>query len=200
MDLEQIWKKLEADKLNKPVLGSLDIQKKSKHPVQRLKNLYLITIGFTITFLVTFVFLFFLFHEPLVKVGLIAIILCYVFFLVVNWSMYRKIKVDLPVDQSLKTALLHTYNFISDNIRFQERAAVFIYPIAGTSGFLMGGSVGSGNIEKMMSNNLVIISLIVTLAILTPSGYFLAKWLNRVSYGKGLGKLKQLIDELEKPD
>jgi hypothetical protein len=200
MDLQEIWKKLEMDKLNKPVLGSLDIQKKSKHPVQKLKTLYLITTGFAITFLIIFIILFFLFHEPIVKYGLVAVSICYAFFLAVNWSMYKKIKVDLPVDQNLKTALLHTYNFISDNIRFQERAAIFIYPIAGTAGFLMGGSVGSGNIEKMMSTNFAIISLVITLAILTPAGYFLARWLNRVSYGKGLGKLKQLIDELEKPD
>jgi ABC-type bacteriocin/lantibiotic exporter with double-glycine peptidase domain len=200
MDLQETWKKLEAEKLNKPVLGSLAIQKKSKHPVQRLKTLYLITTGFAVTFLLIFIALFFLFHEPLVKGGLIAVILCYFFFLVVNWSMYKKIKVDLPVDQNLKTVLQHTYTFISDNIRFQERAAIFIYPIAGTSGFLMGGSVGSGNIEKMMSTNFALISLVVTLAILTPTGYFLAKWLNRISYGKGLGKLKELIDELEKPD
>lgn len=200
MDLGEVWKKLESDKLSKPVLGAVHIQKKSKHPVQKLKNLYLITTGFTVFFLIAFIVLFFLFHEPIVKYGLIAVSICYAFFLIVNWSMYKKIKVDLPVDQNLKTVLLHTYTFISDNIRFQERAAIFIYPIAGTSGFLMGGSVGSGNIEKMMSTNFAIISLVVTLAILTPAGYFLAKWLNRVSYGNGLAKLKQLIDELENPD
>jgi hypothetical protein len=200
MDLQEIWKKLETDKLSKPVLGSLNIQKKSKHPVQKLKNLYLITTGFALFFLIAFIVLFFLFHEPIVKYGLVAVSLCYVFFLGVNWSMYKKIKVDLPVDQNLKTVLQHTYTFISDNIRFQERAAIFIYPIAGTSGFLMGGSVGSGNIEKMMSTNFAIISLVITLAVLTPVGYFLAKWLNKVSYGSGLVKLKQLIDELEKPE
>jgi hypothetical protein len=200
MELSEIWKKLESDKLSKPVLGVVHIQKKSKHPVQKLKNLYLITTGFTVFFLVAFIVLFFLFHEPIVKHGLVAVSLCYVFFLVVNGSMYKKIKVDLPVDQNLKAVLQHTYTFIRDNIRFQERAAIFIYPIAGTSGFLMGGSVGSGNIEKMMSTNFAIISLVTTLAILTPVGYFLAKWLNKVSYGSGLGKLKQLIDELEKPE
>ncbi len=200
MDLQKVWKQLDTDKLSKPVEGSVRIQKKSKHPVQKLKNAYLQTTSFAFVFLIGFIVLYFVFHEPIVKAGLLLVIIGYIFFFVVNFSMYRKINVVLPVDSSLKTVLEHTYNFITDNIRFQERVAIFIYPIAASAGFLMGGSVGSGNVEKMLEEKFVVISLIVTAIVLTPLAFYLTRWLYKVSYGKCLIELKARIDELKRPD
>ncbi len=200
MELGELWKKLDLDKLSKPVLGVVHIQKKSKHPVQKLKNAYLITTGFSLLFLIGFMVLFFLFDEAIVKAGLVFMIACYIFFFVANFSMYRKVNVVLPIDQSLKKALEHTYQFITENIRFQERVALFIYPLAAASGFLMGGSAGSGNVQKMLEFKEVIIIMIITSAILTPIGFYLTRWMYKISYGKCLTELKARIDELQKPD
>ena len=199
MDLQQVWKKLEKDKLGKPVLGAVEIRKKSKHPVQKLKNAYLYTTGFSLAFLIMFIVLFFVFSETVVKAGLALVIVSYIFFFAVNFSMYRKVNVVLPIDQNLKRALQHTYDFIKANIRFQEYAALFIYPIAAASGFLMGGAVGSGDIEGMLQKKFVILSLISTAIVLTPIAFYLARWLYKLSYGKCLKELKELIDELENP-
>ncbi len=199
MDLQEVWKKLEHDKLEKPVLGAIEIRKKSKHPVQKLKRNYLYTTGFSVLFLIGFIILFFLFDEWLVKGGLILVILSYIFYLITNFSMYRKIQVALPVDGNLKAALQHTHDFITDNIRFQKLTSIFIYPIAGVSGFMMGGAIGSGNITKMMQNKYVLISMLVTIAILTPLSHWLASWMYKISYGKCLTELKERIAELENP-
>lgn len=200
MDLREAWKALEIDKLQKPVLGAIDLHKTSRHPIQKLKYLYKISTSFAIAFLAGFIALLFVFHEPIVRGSLSLVILSYVFFLMTNLSVYKKIKVELPMDKSLKAVLTYTHDFISSNIRFQERVALFLYPVAGTAGFLMGGSVGSGDIERMLREKVVIIILIVVLAILTPLCYFLAKWMYKISYGKSLVELKVLIEELERPD
>lgn len=200
MELGELWKKLDSDKLSKPVLGAVHIQKKSKHPVQKLKNAYLWTTGFSFVFLMCFVILFFLFDETIVKAGLVFMIASYIFFFAANFSMYRKVNVVLPIDQSLKRVLEHTHQFITENIRFQERVALFIYPLAAASGFLMGGSAGSGNVQKMLEAKEVIITMIVTSIVLTPLAFYLTRWMYKVSYGKCLIELKERIDELEKPD
>jgi hypothetical protein len=200
MELRELWKKLESDKLSKPVLGAVHIQKKSKHPVQKLKNAYLWTTGFSIAFLIAFIVLFLLFDEWIVKVGLIFMITSYIFFFATNFSMYRKVNVVLPIDQSLKKVLEHTYQFITQNIRFQERVGLFIYPFAAASGFLMGGSAGSGNVGKMLEAKEVVIIMLVTSVVLTPMGFYLTRWMYNVSYGKCLKELKERIDELERPD
>ena len=122
MELQEIWKKLEEEKLEvaKP-LRWIAWPPKSKHPVQKLKTNYLISTGFALLFLIGFIVLFFLFQEFIVKAALALVIIAYVFFLILNYSMYTKIKAELPIDQSLKIILQHTHDFITDNIRFQER-------------------------------------------------------------------------------
>jgi hypothetical protein len=200
MDLQEAWKKLETDKLTKPVTGAVHIQKKSKHPVQKLKTAYLQTTGFSVVFLIGFIALLFYFHEPLVKIGLVLVILSYIFFFVTNFSMYRKINVVLPIDKNLKQVLAHTHQFITDNIRFQKRVALFIYPIAGTAGFMMGGSVGGGNVEKMMQDPTVLLLAAIVMTVLTPLCYYLANWMYKISYGKCLVELQERIDQLEDPN
>jgi hypothetical protein len=124
----------------------------------------------------------------------------YIFFFAANFSMYQKVNVVLPIDQSLKKALEYTHQFITENIRFQERVALFIYPFAAASGFLMGGSAGSGNVMKMLEIKEVIIIMVVTSAVLTPVGFYLTRWLYKVSYEKCLTELKARIDELQRPN
>ncbi len=183
------------------MLGAVHIQKRSKHPVQKLKNLYLTTLAFIVVFLICFFILLFIMNALIVKGGLVLIIITYVLGFATNYSMYRKINVTLPVDRSLKEILQSTHDAIFSNIRFQERTALFFYPIALATGFLGGGSVGSGgNLEKMMQEKIVIIIFVVSIILFTPICYFLAKWLNNISYGKCLAELKSLIEELEKPD
>lgn len=198
MDLREIWKRVEAEKLSQPVAGAVEVRKTSKHPVAKLKRAYLISTTFALVFLLGFIVLFFTYREPLVKGSLVLVIAGYIFFFVVNFSMYQKIHVALPVDQSLRKALAHTYDFIAANIRFQERVALFLYPIAAASGFLMGGASG-GNLDAMLQKKIVLIILLVTVAILTPIGFYLARWMYKVSYGKCLIEIKGLINELDNP-
>jgi hypothetical protein len=200
MELQEAWKRLEREKLEKPVLGTVPVRKRSRHPVQKLKSAYLCTTAFSIISLAGFIYLMVTFHEPLVKGSLFLLILGYVFFFVTNLSMYAKIKVALPVDQSLKAALVYTHDFITSNIRFQERVALFIYPVAGTAGFILGGDIGGGNLEKMLTNPIVLVILAGVLVILTPLCFYLTRWMYKVSYGKCLTELKGMIEELERPE
>jgi hypothetical protein len=196
MDLQEVWKKLETETLEKPVTGSLELKKKSKHPIQKLKDAYLKTTGFAVFFLIGFMVMLFIFPSLLIKLLLTLVIIAYIFFFVVNYSMYRKINTNLPMDQSLKDALQHTYDFITANILFQERVSIFIYPVAGATGFFIGGS---SDLEKMTSQKSLII-LLITLIIITPVCFFVTRWFYKISYGKCLHELKERIAELEKPD
>lgn len=198
MDLREVWKRVEAEKLSQPVAGAVEVRKTSRHPVARLKRAYLISTAFAMVCLIGFIVLFFKYDEGLIKGSLVLVIAGYIFFFVVNFSTYRKIIVELPVDQSLRKALAHTHDFIADNIRFQERVALYLYPIATTSGFLMGGASG-GDLDGMLQKKVVIIALLVSVAILTPIGFYLARWMYKVSYGKCLIELKGLINELDNP-
>ncbi|MBL7854593.1 MAG: hypothetical protein JNL17_09340 [Cyclobacteriaceae bacterium] len=200
MNLQDVWKKLEVEKLEVARPSPLNPWAiKSKHPVAKLKEAYKITTLFSVVFLIGFIVLFFLFDQMLVKLGLAATIVGYIFFFVTNFNMYRKIKAEFPVESDLKSVLTHTYTFITSNIRFQERTALFIYPIAGAAGFLMGGASAGADPEAFIQKPVVVAILVVFLIIATPLCWLLARWLYRISYGVCLAQLKELIDELEKP-
>jgi hypothetical protein len=199
MDLQEVWRKLDAEKLSKPVTGAFQVSGKSKHPIQKLKDAYLTTTVFSVVFLLGFIALFFVFPQSLIRSFLILVILAYVAGVVVNYTMYRKLHVTLPSDQSLKTVLINTYQLITKNILMQERAALLVYPIAAATGFFMGGAAGSGDLYGMLQKKIVIIALIVIIVVLTPACFYLARWMYKVSYGKCLKDLKERIDALEDP-
>lgn len=200
MDLLDVWKKLESEKLEKPVQGTVSPGKKSKHPVQKLKEAYLTTTIFAAVFLVIFMIIFFQTHEVLVRVLMSLVILAYIFFFVINLNMFNRIKAPLPVERSLREVLQHTHTLISDNIRFQERVGLYIYPVAATAGFFLGASQGADDLDKFLDKKVIYVILLVVLVILTPLCFYLARWMYKISYGKCLIELKHLIDELNRPD
>jgi hypothetical protein len=73
-----------------------------------------------------------------------------------------------------------------------------LYPVSAAGGFMLGGFVGSGKpIEVFMSKPIVIIILVVTIAILVPICYKLAKWMTKKAFGQYADQLKKNIDALK---
>ncbi len=199
MDLQQAWNKLRDERLSKPTAEALNIGKKSKHPIQKLKNAYLTTTVFAVVFLFVFVALFFMFSEGLIRAFLLLMIVSYIAGVVVNYRMYRRLEPVIPPDQDLKSVLINTHALITKNIRKQEYAALFVYPFAGATGFFMGGATASGDIMGMLAKKDVIIALIVMVIVLTPACFYLSRWMYRVSYGKCLNELQERINALDDP-
>jgi len=195
-DIQVIWNKLASERLNKPIGGKIFLPSSSSHPLEKLKSGYLIAITLSLVFLTAFIVLIFLFQEMIVRLSLVCVIFSYVFFLITNFSLYAKIKTKLPVDQSLLATLSHTVDLVTANIRFQERAALLVYPVMATSGFLMGGSAG-GDVVSMMQKEGMIFILLGVVIILTPLCYLLSHWMFKVSYGKWLRELKDVLAELQ---
>jgi hypothetical protein len=198
MNLQEVWKKLEMEKLEVEKPSPLNPWAiKSKHPVAKLKEAYKITTIFALVFLVVFVALLFVFDQWVVKVGLLATIAGYIFFFVTNFSMFRKIKTELPLDGSVKVALQTTYEFITSNIRFQERTALFIYPVAGAAGYVMGAAIAGADTWEFVQKPIALWILLGFVIVATPLCWLLTRWLYKVSYGVCLAQLRSLIDELE---
>lgn len=199
MDLQKAWKKLEHDKLEKPVLGSVHIVKESKHPVEKLKLAYLISALWSAVFLLVMGYLFFQFDQTLVRVGLGVTQMGLFLSSVINFLMYKKIKAGLPIDRDLKNFLRYTYDSIRANIQFQERAALFFYPIAGMSGYFLGMAAAGTEVASTMQEPFYLCVLAITMVSVMPLGWFCTRWSYRISYDVWLKELKQRIDELEKP-
>lgn len=197
MDLLDTWKKLEEQRLKRPVAGSVRPPSRSSHPVSKLKRNYFVKMAFSFLFLLISVELLFIFDDLYIRVGMALVTCAYVIFLVSAWTTYRKIKVDLPIDGSLKVALLYTIDIIETNLKFEERAALVVYPFAVASGFLMGLTAGGEKASRVFSEPFFGVVLIISILVLTPLCYLVARWMNKVSYGKCISEMKAMVADLE---
>lgn len=100
------------------------------------------------------------------------------------------------MDQNLTHTLQSIYDNTQQSLKFQRRSALFIYPLAATCGFLLGLSI-ERNVVELFENRAMWISLIITIVVLTPLCYFIAIQLERISYGRYLSQLRNLIHQLE---
>lgn len=199
MDLKEVWKKLDSDKLSKPVLGSVHIQNKSKHPVQKLIQLFKITLGFAITFEVGFIYLLIIMPQLIVKLFMVVMIIIYVFYFVLNYRILKNIQHSFRLDLNLKSTLQQVYDNTMSTLAFQRKSSIIIYPIAATAGFLLGLSIEKDAV-LMIQKWQIQIALLISIIIITPSSYLLARWMEKVSYGKYLAQLKNLLQQFEREE
>lgn len=202
MNLQETWNKLNKEKLSTPSNPLLPaFKKQSRHPVQKLIRSFQITLGFSIVFGLFFLALLFVFEPWIIRFFLVLLVLAYLFFFLYNLKTYKKIKEqwDHPFDSPLKDAFPKIHDIVHSSIRFQEKAALYIYPISITGGYLMGLFSGnSTNFEKNLTNIQVLVALGICMIILTPACYYLARWMYKISYYKYLQQLQSLTEEMQR--
>ena len=99
------------------------------------------------------------------------------------------------MDENLSYTLQSIYDNTQQSLKFQRRSALFIYPLAATCGFFLGLSV-ERDVVAVLQHNSTWITLLITIAILTPVSYYVAIQLERVGYGRYLEQLRGLINQL----
>lgn len=200
MNLQEVWKKLEVEKLEVDHPSPLNPwAAKSKHPVAKLKTAFKIATLFTLTSLLLFVVLFFLFDQWVVKAGLLVTTAGFLLAFMTNFSTLRKIDQALPLDGNVKMALQNTYDFIRLNIRFQERTALLFYPVSAAAGFMIGTAIMGADVWIFLQQPVVHWSLLGFVVIITPVGWLSTRWMYKMSFGVCLAQLRDLIAELDQP-
>jgi uncharacterized membrane protein len=199
MDLQEAWKNLDREKLTKPLRGAIEIRTASKHPVQRLIKSFRYALGFIIVFEAMFIYFFISIPQPVVKIFLALMVVVYALGFMANYRTLRKIETHFVMDSNFKDSLQVIYESTKTSLAFQRKAWIFIYPLAGTTGFLLGLSIKTDVVEVMQSTR-NIIALVITLAVITPMGYYLAIWLENLSYGKYLIQLETLLAEMNQTE
>lgn len=200
MDLKKTWDKLQERQQD----VALDeatilhaIHQQSQGPVRKIQKGFTFKIGFIPLFMLLFVYIGLVVDEALVSGLQFFMAGVYVSAFVLFLSQYKKIKAGVPMDEGLLPHLKHYHQFISRILRQEERIALFIYPVALTAGFLLGFT-SSATLEEFFNSRWAIILLAGCWVVLTPLSHMLAKWMNRISFGKYLTELEAHIRELEK--
>lgn len=201
MDLKKTWDKLQHDHLTYGVLDEAAIlnamHQRSHGPIQKIRTGFTIKLAFIVLFTFVFLYIGIKVKEPLVS-GLqffMAGVYFAAFFLFL--SQNKRIKAGIPMDESLLINLKKYHAFVSKILRQEERIALFIYPVALTAGFLLGFT-SEASLNEFFKSRTAIVLLVVCWIILTPLSHLLARWMNKVSFGKYLAELEEHINQLEK--
>lgn len=199
MDLKNIWDKASNndDDLNK-IFEQKDLNSiQSKLPLYKLKRNLMV--GMIWAILITAAYIVVLFYFPIWQVFVTFGILC-IFNIIIaadSWKLYKNLEPNIPEENSLKQELQRNYTGFKRWWRIQEKLGLFVYPIAATGGFIIGGIVGSGkSAEAFLYNPRIILLLVITVIILVPICYYGARWMFNYAYGKHLKQIKDTIDQL----
>jgi hypothetical protein len=192
MDLKEAWRNLEKEKLSKPVQGTVSIPKHSKHPVDKLIQTFGLGLVFCIVFEMFFVYLFFAVDQTIVKVGMAVIIVLYAFLFAINFKVLQKLRRLHKSDDSVLKVLHGVHSIVSQTIKFQQKISWGFFPMCVASGFVLGVSLKKDAAAMILQPKFYII-LLITMALVTPACYFLTKWMTRISYGKYLDQIEDLI-------
>ncbi len=199
MDIENTWQQGEGsdDMLNK-MLQQTDFRTiQSKLPLKKLKRNLLMVMFWAIIITLFYIILFFFIHLWQVYIALVVVVFFNIWIMIDTWKLYKNTNENITPSNSLKQELQKNYNGFQNWWKLQQKAGLFVYPIAAAGGFITGGFWGSGkSVEAFLYNTRMITILGITVLVLVPICYYAAKWMFDYAYGKHLKKLKNLIDEL----
>lgn len=192
MDLKEVWKTLDKDKLSKPVAGTVGIPKQSRHPVNKLIQAFTAGLVFCVVFELMFVYLLVTMDQTIVKLGLAVVVFLYAFLFAVNYKVLRRLRHLHHSDDPVVHVLDSVQQIVRATIRFQHRLSWAFFPMCVAAGFLMGISVKKDAAE-MIVQPFFYVTLLATMAIVTPACFYLTRWMSKVAYGKYLDQIDGLI-------
>jgi hypothetical protein len=199
MDINEIWQQggNNDDALNK-LLNTGDFSKlQSKLPLKKLKQNLLIGIIWALLITIGYIILFFVIDIWQVDVSLSVLVIFNTLIMLDSWRLYKKTPSTISPSNSLKQEITLHYNSFQQWWAIQQKVSLFVYPIAVTGGFILGGTLGSNKpVEAFLYNNKMLGILGITVLIMVPLCYFGAKWMFNYAYGKHLKKIKSTIDDL----
>lgn len=199
MDLKNIWQQSEGndDMLNRLLQQNDFHSLHSKMPLKKLKHNLLIGIIWATIITAGYIALFFFVPIWQVYIAFITLIIFNTWITILSGKLYKSINENITSSNSLKQELQKNYSGFQRWWSIQQRLGLFVYPIAATGGFIVGGILGSDKtVEAFLYNPKMLSILGITILVLVPLCYFGAKWMFNYAYGKHLKKLKVMIDEL----
>jgi len=204
MDWEKTWKQLESenkDGLESYIQPGKPLKNTGRHPLQQIRWSLMVNSVWGVLISAGYVFLMFRFPSWQILLGFSIVLLFNIYSIVKGLQLRSRIPSNISGHLSLLAEMEKQYKAVTDWIRTHKMTAVFIYPVAAASGFMLGGMVGSGKpLDMLFTRNIFWISLIISAIALTPVAYLFSKLLVRVTYDKHLKRLKENIDELKKQE
>ena len=200
MDLHKEWQKWqESAEIDKQELHLPDLDKlrgNVKSPLKKIKNMFYIQFSALIVFSCLLIYILVTEEEPLVNLFIFILLLAYIvgsFLAIKNYLFFLKMS---NLDNNMLSALTNLTSTLRSWMKFSEKLALFLYPIASLGGYMYGFTLVSP-LSEIFEDKIVLTSLIVYTVVSTPVYYYLSKWINKKTFAKYLNQLDEYIEAIE---
>jgi len=201
MNIKKTWGEINdpADQDLSALLQTTTLSKFSSHsPLEKIKKNLLINMIWTLLICLIYVAIIFYFQIWQVQICIGLVLLISLWALYSAYQQYKHINSGIPEGNTVLDELKRHYQSITDWIYIQQRVALLVYPLSAAGGFMLGGVLGSGKpVEVFMHKPDMLAAMLISILILIPLCWFLAKWMSNHSFCKHLKTLKNNIDALE---
>jgi hypothetical protein len=195
-ELNKLWQSIGHNKSTPEIMESqLSLKNAAESPLKKLKRNFQANLAFAVVFSFLFIILFIIMDGFWVRLFTGALLIGYFLAIYQTSIAYRKYLNEVHSDEQVKIYLQKVYHGINQMLRLQEISAIFFYPIALVAGFLMALYQKDG--MDAFNENFTWVLLGVLIVVFTPLCYILAKYLNKLAFGKYLKQIKLLIDDFE---
>lgn len=199
MDLEKSWKELGGDaRMPESWLRGGNWQKPSGlNPLARLKRNLRMNMIWGIIIALLFLVVTFISPSWVVQAAMAIMFVFTVWGTYGAWKLIGTLRPEICHDCSLVSELERQHDLIRDWMRSQQKAALYLYPVAVTGGFLLGGLSSSGlSLSQLLAKTPIQLGLVISILVLTPLSWLLARWMNHKAFGTHLEALKANIQSL----
>jgi hypothetical protein len=188
------WQQAEEQPLLDEAFLNKALQKKSLDPLVKLKKNVKIKLLWIAAFILIFLIVIITTDKLYNRILISPLVITYIVGLVLIFRQYRELNF-VDKSQSLKETLETYYQKISLMSKYEQRVALFIYPVSITAGFVYGFTVHR-SAEDIFSDQRVLTMLVATNIILIPACYYLTRWMDHKAFGEYLEHLKEDLDQL----
>lgn len=181
------------------MLQETSLLKLSSHnPLQKIKKNLLVNMVWGATVCAFYIAVIIYFPIWQVQTALGPVLVFSLWAVYTAYREYKKINTTVSSANPLLAELKRHHQSITAWLNTQQRVALLIYPISAAGGFMLGGALGSGKpVEVFLSKPVILITMFITIIILVPACFYLARWMFKHSFGKHLEALKSNIYDLE---
>lgn len=201
MNIKKIWGEINdpQDRDLTSLLQATKLSKISSHnPLEKIRKNLKMNMIWALLICLVYVVIIIYFQIWQVQLCIGLVLLFSLWALYTAYKQYNQISSEVSAGNTVLHELKRHYQSIHDWMNTQQRIALLVYPVSAAGGFMLGGVLGSGKpVEVFMHKPVMLIILLITIVILVPLCWYLARWMFNFSFGKHLKTLKKNIDELE---
>ncbi|MTI41454.1 hypothetical protein [Fulvivirga lutimaris] len=199
-ELKEAWNELKTEQ-SKGINLELAQLKKAIHSastgvIEKLNSRLKAKMYYTLGGIAMFIGLLFFAPNNITRVLISIVLAAYIIGGLILNNERKLIREEIDLNNNLKATIENFHFKVSRVLKYEELIGLTLYPISASAGFVIGLNI-EGDIDEFFGRWQGWAILSAVLIVLAPLCHWLAKWMNRMAFGKYLDQLEKNIEELK---